>query len=150
LIPLVHLGAGVAQAVQAAKAEAEAVTLKQVNEATLGAIEFIANEIVGAGVAKMAGSVAGPSLFRSGRSNPGNLKPRSGEVGVSVRTSLSNPIGSKNAPVFPAGGHVTEISTSRLPPGSVHVDNVPPGHAEIRGATAEQVKAAVINTTKLP
>jgi hypothetical protein len=42
------------------------------------------------------------------------------------------------------------IDTSKLPPGSVIYDNVPPGHVTVRGVTPEQLRAAVVERGKLP
>jgi RHS repeat-associated protein len=90
------------------------------------------------------------TVFRSGKANPGNFRLRPGEEGVSVRTSLSNPVGSEGSPVFRSGDSYVEIETAKLPRGSLHVDNTPPGHAEIRGASAEQIKDAARVGGKIP
>jgi hypothetical protein len=139
-----------ASAVVSMKRQQDESTLEVIGNSMLGTLEMLRTEIVGGAAVRAASAATGSTLFRSGKANPGNLRPRAGESGVSVRTSLSNPIDSKDAPVFRPGGDVTEIDATRLPAGSVRVDNVPEGHAEIQGLTPEQVKAAVVNTKKLP
>ena len=86
---------------------------------------------------------AGGSLFRSGGSNPGSLKLRPGEEGLSFRDSLSNPIGAKDAPVFRPGAPYIEVDASQLPAGSVFRDNVPHGHVTVSNATVDEIKAAL-------
>jgi hypothetical protein len=43
-----------------------------------------------------------------------------------------------------------EVDPIKLPPGSVVRDNDPPGHVEVRGATPEQIKDAIVNKGTLP
>jgi hypothetical protein len=150
LWPIPSPGFGARVAVEFARA-VRAARQERFEQDARAVLQSVNDQLVGDGIARAASALIPTSIFRSGKSNPSNLTPRPGvEDGVSVRTSLSNPIESRAAPVFRPGGHVTEIDVGRLPSGSVLVDNTPPGHAEIRGATAEQVKAAVIKTTKLP
>lgn len=62
--------------------------------------------------------------------------------GVSARDSLSNPLPADGPSVLNPGKPYIAIETSRLPPGSVIVDNVPPGHVSIR-ATADEIVEAI-------
>ncbi len=88
-------------------------------------------------------------IFRAGKTNPGNLRPRAGEDGLSFRAHLSNPVGSGARPVLRPGDDYIEVDPSRLPPGSVDYDNQPDGHVTVR-ATPEEVKEAVTNRGRLP
>jgi RHS repeat-associated protein len=90
------------------------------------------------------------SLFRAGGSNPGNLKVRPGDDGLSFRDSLSNPIDAKNSPVFKPGDQYIEVDADRLPAGSVVRDGDPPGHVTVRDATPEQINGAIVGKGKLP
>jgi len=92
-------------------------------------------------------------IYRAGKTNPGNLIPRDADNGVlSFRNSLSNPyplnLGQK--PVFQLGDDYFGIDTSKLPPGSVRPDNIPPGHVGVTGVMPAQLKDAVIVKGKLP
>ena len=90
-------------------------------------------------------------IYREGAPSPSNLTPRAvDEEGLSFRDSLSNPTSSANRPVLQPGKDFIGIDTSKLPPGSVVYDNVPPGHVSVRGVTPEQLKAAVVERGKLP
>ena len=90
------------------------------------------------------------SLDRSGGSNPGNLTERKGEDQVSFRDSLSNPIDSKERPVFRPGADYIKVDASKLPEGTVVRDGSPPGHVGVQGTTPEQIKAAIVAKGKLP
>ena len=90
-------------------------------------------------------------IYREGAPSPSNLTPRAvDDGGLSFRDSLSNPVSSANRPVLQPGKDFIGIDTSKLPPGSVIYDNVPPGHVTVRGVTPEQLKAAVVERGKLP
>jgi hypothetical protein len=101
-----------------------------------------------------------PIVYRTGRPTPSNLTPRPQDAGgLSVRDSLSNPVKPGTAgpldgrPVFPPGADYTAIDTSKLPPGSVIIDNQPPGHGVIQGVPPQVIKDAVIpkpGSGKLP
>ena len=85
------------------------------------------------------------TIYRAGRTNPGNLTPRAGEEGLSFRNSLSNPIGSSQRPVFRPGDDYIAVDVARLPKGSATLDDQPPGHVTVRGTTPDEVRAAVID-----
>jgi hypothetical protein len=96
-------------------------------------------------------SVNGP-IYREGGPNPGNLKARPGED-LSFRDSLSNPYPTPpgRPPVFRAGKQYIEVDPSKLPPGSVHPDNVPPGHVTVwRSVPWETIMKAIIGKGKFP
>ena len=89
-------------------------------------------------------------LYREGTPRPGNLTPRPVDEGaLSFRSSLSNPIDSAARPVFRPGEPYIVLDPSRLPPGSVIVDNVPPGHVSVTGASVEDLLAALVDRGKL-
>ena len=91
-------------------------------------------------------------IYRSGKPNPGNLTPRSGEDGLSFRDSLSNPwpLPKGQRPVFQPGDDYIAVDTSRLPRGSVVYDNVPPGHVTVCNVDAGTLKLAVVERGKFP
>ncbi|HEU5002704.1 MAG TPA: hypothetical protein VFW71_07995 [Actinomycetota bacterium] len=90
-------------------------------------------------------------IYREGTPRPGNLTPRAVDDGaLSFRDSLSNPIGSAERPVFRPGEPYIGIDPSRLPPGSVVVDNVPPGHVSVTGVTVEEYLGALIERGRFP
>lgn len=71
---------------------------------------------------------------------------------LSFRDSLSNPLpepGQLPAPVFRPGREAIAVDPSKLPPGSVVYDNIPPGHVSVR-ATVEQLLDAFIEKIKFP
>lgn len=88
-------------------------------------------------------------IYRGGGSNPGNLKTRPDESAVSFRDSLSNPIDSKQRPVFKPGDQYIGVDAKKLPPGSVVRDNSPPGHVSVK-APPEQIRDAVVEKGKFP
>ena len=53
-------------------------------------------------------------------------------------------------PVFRFGDDYFGITTSKLPPGSVIPDNIPPGHVGVTGVTPAELKSAVTIKGKLP
>lgn len=69
---------------------------------------------------------------------------------LSFRDSLSNPIGSAERPVLRPGEPYIGIDTSRLPPGSVVADNLPPGHVSVTGVSVEEYLDALIERGKFP
>ena len=90
-------------------------------------------------------------IYRQGTPSPSNLTPRGVDAGdLSFRDSLSNRRGTGQPPVLNPGKDFIGIDTSKLPPGSVIYDNVPPGHVTVRGVTPEQLKAAVVERGKFP
>jgi hypothetical protein len=108
-------------------------------------------------VAAKGGAEVPEYLYRGGKTNPGNLTPRPSDNGMlSTRDSLSNPWplppGAK--PPLPADAPIQVIQTSKLPPGTVHVDGAPfgpmaPGHASIGpNVPAQTVKDAIVETIK--
>ena len=85
--------------------------------------------------------------------SPGNLTPRASDNGIlSFRDSLSNPypLNPGQQPVFQFGDDYFGINTSKLPPGSIRPDNIPPGHVGVTGVMPAQLKAAVVVKGKLP
>lgn len=81
----------------------------------------------------------------------GNLTPRPQDAGgLSIRDSLSNPVKPgtpgplDGQPVFGLGDDYIAIDTSKLPPGSVMIDNQPAGHGVIQNVPPHVVKDAVI------
>ena len=91
-----------------------------------------------------------PVIYRGGKPSPSNMKLRPGEDALSFRDSLSNPLPKTERPVFRPGDDYIGIDTSKLPPGSVVPDNVPPGHVSVQGVTPEQLQQAVIERGKFP
>lgn len=88
--------------------------------------------------------------FTEEATSPSTLKLRPGEDALSFRDSVSNPLPKTERPVFRPGDDYMGIDTSKLPPGSVVPDNVPPGHVSVQGVTAEQLQQAVIERGKFP
>jgi hypothetical protein len=96
-------------------------------------------------------SVSGP-IYREGGPNPSNLKARPGED-LSFRDSLSNPYPTPpgGRPVFRPGKSYIEADPSKLPPGSVHADNMPPGHVTVsRSVPWETIRNAIIRAGRFP
>jgi RHS repeat-associated protein len=93
-----------------------------------------------------------PSIvYRSGDPSPSNLKPRPIDNGeLSFRDSLSCPLQPGEPPVFQPGDKYFGIDTSKLPPGSVIPDNVPPGHVSVVNLFWEILKDAVVERGKFP
>ena len=92
-------------------------------------------------------------IYRAGKTNPGNLTPRASDNGIlSFRDSLSNPypLNPGQQPVFQFGDDYFGINTSKLPPGSIRPDNIPPGHVGVTGVMPAQLKDAVVVKGKLP
>jgi RHS repeat-associated protein len=89
-------------------------------------------------------------IYREGKPNPGNLRTRPGEDAVSFRGSLSNPVPGGARPVLRPGEPYFGIQTSRLPPGSVIPDNIPPGHVSVKGVAPEVLQDAVSVRGKFP
>jgi len=96
------------------------------------------------------GGGGGRSIFRGGGSSPNNLRPRPGEKELSFRDSLSNPYPMEKQPVFRPGKEYREFDPSRLPPGSVTYDNVPPGHVSVQPLPLQDLKNAIIGGGKFP
>ena len=96
-------------------------------------------------------SASGP-IYREGGRSPSNLKPRPGED-LSFRDSLSNPYPTPpgGRPVFRPGKQYIEVDASKLPPGSVHPDNVPPGHVTVRRTVPwEMIRQAIMRVGRFP
>ena len=94
-----------------------------------------------------------PRLYRAGKPNPANLKPRGVDRGkLSFRDSLSNPwpLETGRRPVFQPGDSYFGIDPSRLPSGSVIPDDDPPGHVTIADVPAEVLREAVVERGKFP
>jgi len=92
-------------------------------------------------------------IYRGGRYNESAYKDiRVDADGVSFRNSLSNSVpaaGEPPAPVLRPGKPYIEVDTSKLPPGSVIPDDVPPGHVTVT-ATLEEILNAIIGGGKFP
>ena len=86
----------------------------------------------------------GGLIYRSGGTNPSNMRTRPGEEGVSFRDSLTNPP-EPWSPTFAAGGPYFGLDPSYLPEESVVYDGggggLPPGHVTVR-ASAEEIRIA--------
>jgi hypothetical protein len=88
-------------------------------------------------------------LFRRGGTNPGSLKLRPGEEGLSFRDTLSNPIPKGERPVFDHGADFIKVDASKLPAGSFTRNGVPPGHVSVTASAAE-IKAATVGKGCFP
>jgi RHS repeat-associated protein len=100
---------------------------------------------IGSSLADDAAGATPQIIYRSGKTNPGNLTdPR----GLSFRDSLSNPypLAPGQRPVFGHGDSYFGINTSNLPRGSVIFDNIPPGHVTVTGVTPAILKDAATQT----
>jgi hypothetical protein len=143
------VGNVVLNAAAAANGVAEAAGINDlgnsISEGSVSGTAFVAAGLLPVGKALKAGKI-----FRAGRTNPGNFTPRAGEEAVSFRNSLSNPIDSKANPVFKPGTDFVEVDVARLPNAKVVLDNSPPGHVSVSGASAQELKDAVIDRGRLP
>jgi hypothetical protein len=100
-----------------------------------------------------SGSGIPPVIYRAGRPNPANLKPRAIDDGkLSFRDSLSNPLPrrSDERPVFLPGEPYFGVDSSRLPPGTVVQDDDPPGHVLVGQVSSETIREAVVERGKFP
>ncbi len=103
------------------------------------------------GEATSAGESLPSVIYREGTPRPGNLTPRAADDGaLSFRGSLSNPIGSSGRPVFRPGEPYIGVDPSRLPAGSVVVDNIPPGHVSVTGVSVEAFLQALVERGRFP
>ncbi|HMB02975.1 MAG TPA: hypothetical protein VKP69_04445 [Isosphaeraceae bacterium] len=94
-----------------------------------------------------------PVIYRAGKPNPGNLKPRAIDNGkLSFRDSLSNPLprSLEDRPVFPIGESYFGVDPSRLPPGTVVRDDDPPGHLVVGEVSPDVLREAVVERGKFP
>jgi hypothetical protein len=94
-----------------------------------------------------------PTIYREGNPSPGNLTPRAVDKGnLSFRDSLSNPwpLEPGQRPVLRSGESYFGVNTSKLPPGSVIPDNLPPGHISVKDVPAPTLKDAVSERAKFP
>jgi hypothetical protein len=91
-------------------------------------------------------------IFRGGGRSPSNLTPRPQDDGaLSFRSSLTNPVPPPpNGPVFPVGGEYIAIDPKRLPPGSVDLDDSPPGHVSVIGVDVATLRDAITGKGKFP
>ena len=82
------------------------------------------------------------NIHRGGRFNDSAAKDiRVDADGASFRDSLSDPVPKPAGPPAPVLRPIKpsiEVDTSKLPPGSVIPDNVPPGHVSVK-ATVEAI-----------
>lgn len=81
-------------------------------------------------------------IFRGGSQTDNALTDKGS--GLSFRDSLSNPANPDQAVLRP-GEKYFGVDTSRLPPGSVVRDNVPPGHVSVNGLTPDQIRQAILD-----
>ena len=82
-------------------------------------------------------------IYRQGRSNDSAIKDiRVDADGTSFRDSLSNSLPADGPAVLKPGKQYIGVDTTKLPPGSVVVDNIPPGHVSVK-ATAEEIVQAI-------
>ncbi len=96
-------------------------------------------------------SPGGP-IYRAGGPHPGNLKARLGED-LSFWKTLSDryPTPPGKQPIFRPGKPYIEVDPSKLPPGAVYPDNVPPGHMTVwRWVPWQAIKDAIIGGGKFP
>jgi hypothetical protein len=89
-------------------------------------------------------------IYRKGRVNPGNLKPRASDAGrLSFWDSVSRRMAT-GEPAFPPGVEWFAVDVRRLPPFAVEYDNSPPGHVSVVDLSPEVVKAAVVLRGRMP
>ncbi len=88
-------------------------------------------------------------IYRSGGKNPGSLKLRPGESGVSFFESLANPISRKNSPIFRSGKEFIVVDVGKLPKGSVFKDNLLPGHVQVQGVSHNDIIQAIVPNNSL-
>ena len=118
----------------------------------------MSNLSTGLMAASMGGDLApvGPGIiYRAGRTNPSNLKPRQMDEGMlSFRDSISNPwpLEPGERPVFSPGDDFIAVDSTKLPDGSVVFDNNPPGHVSVNGilTSVETIKNAVLGIFRFP
>jgi hypothetical protein len=108
-----------------------------------------AGAVAGATTVQAATPLRSGIIYRAGKTNPGNLTPRAGEEALSFRSTLSNPTSSGSRPVFRPGDHYIGIDVSKLPAGAAVLDNLPAGHVSVSGVTADQLKAAVVESGRI-
>jgi hypothetical protein len=90
-------------------------------------------------------------LYRLGKPNPGNLKARPGEDGVSFWDTLANPQShpAGGQPIFPPGKPWFAVDPKRLPNGSV-IPTPPQGHWIVKNVPPEQIREAVVERGSSP
>ena len=90
-----------------------------------------------------------PRIYRSGRYNESAAKDiRVDADGVSFRDSISNPFPKpENLPMRP--GPYIIVDPSKLPPGTVIPDGVPPGHVTVT-ATLKEIVEGMVGHGSLP
>lgn len=90
-------------------------------------------------------------IFRSGTPRPGNVVPRAVDRGrLSFWDSLTNRFALERNQFRP-GDDWFSIDTARLPRRVLVVlDNDPPGHYSVIGATADEIRSAVKNRGRIP
>ena len=87
------------------------------------------------------------AIYRNGGWSPSDFKVRPGEQGTSWRRPLSEPIPKKKKPIFTRPEYI-EADPSKLPPGSVIWDDVPPGHVAVKPLPHKTLKDAVKHKKK--
>jgi hypothetical protein len=89
-------------------------------------------------------------IYRKGRVNPGNLKPRAVDAGrLSFWDSLARRL-PDGEPAFPPGVEWFAVDVRRLPAEAVEYDNSLPGHVSVVELSADVVKAAVVRRGRMP
>ena len=89
-------------------------------------------------------------IYRGGGRSPSNLKLRKGEDHLSFRSSLSNPYPGDPQPTMRPGREYIGIDPSGLPPGSVIVDNVPPGHVSVYVNDVDLLRSLIVEKGRFP
>ena len=82
--------------------------------------------------------------------SPSNLKLPKGEDHLSFRSSLSNPYPGDPQPTMRPGREYVGIDPSGLPPGSVIVDNVPPGHVSVYVNDVDLLRSLIVEKGRFP
>lgn len=83
----------------------------------------------------------GGLIFRGGTQTDNALTDKG--TGLSFRNSLSNSV--DGPAVLRPGEKYFAVDTSKLSPGSVVRDNVPPGHVSVNGLTPDQIRQAIVD-----
>lgn len=97
--------------------------------------------VVGCCVAANTADDVGGMIYRTGSRTDNALTDASG---VSFRDSVSSSLSSQHPQIFRPGDKVWAVDTSRLPPGAVVRDGVPPGHVSVN-ATPGQIRDAIVD-----
>ena len=105
--------------------------------ASWGRSASVRGDVVAADTADDVGGM----IYRTGSRTDNALTDASG---VSFRDSVSSSLSSQHPQIFRPGDKVWAVDTSRLPPGAVVRDGVPPGHVSVN-ATPGQIRDAIVD-----